>query len=96
MKGDRLFHKNKNSVGHIARIRIAYNNKITTVIFFDASREYVNLNDYTYDKEKKVWKITRQPLLDMLYYKHNKQRGKNNDIIFRNNDAGLCILLDMA
>lgn len=58
MKGDRLLHKNKNTIGYIARIRSVYNNRIATIIFFDSSREYVNLNDYTYDKEKKVWKIT--------------------------------------
>jgi hypothetical protein len=58
MKGDMLFHKVKRHKGFIARIRIKHQNKIATIIFFDASREYVNLNDYTYDKQKKVWKIT--------------------------------------
>jgi len=56
MKGDILLHKNY--AGSIARIRILHDDKIATVIFFDSSRKRVNLNDYTYDNQKKVWKIT--------------------------------------
>ena len=56
MKGDILLHKSY--TGYIARIRILHDDKIATIIFFDSSRKRVNLNDYTYDNQKKVWKFT--------------------------------------
>jgi len=56
MKGDLV--KIDNRVGQILRIVLTHSSKIATVEFFDASRKKIDLNEYAWDKEKKVWKKT--------------------------------------
>lgn len=58
MKGDLLLHHEQQRIGTIERIRLAKRKKNSTIIFYDGTRCYVDLSDYSYDKEKKLWKFT--------------------------------------
>ena len=54
MKGDLVEIVNKTA--QILRIMLLGNKKITTVQFFDSTRKIIDLNEYVWDREKKVWK----------------------------------------
>ena len=54
MKGDLIEVGDR--LGEIARVIYTQLNRIATVIFFGEDRIKVDLNDYVWDKEKKVWK----------------------------------------
>lgn len=56
MKGDLIDIENR--VGQILRIVLIHSRKETTVQFFDATRRTIDLNEYVWDEEKKVWKKT--------------------------------------
>ena len=54
MKGDRIQIGER--IGQIIRIVLNSETKTTTVRFFDYSIKKIDLNDYVWDDEKKVWK----------------------------------------
>ena len=54
MKGDEIEVGDR--LGQIIRIVHHTFNKISTVLFFDGTRTKVDLNEYIWDDEKKVWK----------------------------------------
>ncbi len=54
MKGDEIEVGDR--LGQIARIIFTVFSRTTTVMFFDGTRTTVDLNDYVWDNEKKVWK----------------------------------------
>ena len=56
MKGNLIEINNR--TGQILRVVLLGSSKIATVEFFDASRKRIDLNEYAWDKEKKVWKKT--------------------------------------
>jgi hypothetical protein len=56
MKGDLV--KVKNRIGQILRIVLINSRKKTTVEFFDATRRVIDLNEYVWEKEKKLWEKT--------------------------------------
>ncbi len=45
-------------LGQILRIVLLGDRKIATIQFFDASRMKIDLDEYMWDEEKKVWKKT--------------------------------------
>ena len=54
MKGDEIEVGDR--LGQIVRIIFTVFSRTTTVIFFDGTRTTVDLNEYVWDSEKKVWK----------------------------------------
>ena len=54
MKGDRIEVEGR--LGEIARIIYSAFTRTTTVLFFDGTRTHIDLNEYVWDNEKKVWK----------------------------------------
>lgn len=54
MKGDQI--ETDENKGQIVRIIFTPPNRIATIILFDGTRMKVDLNDYVWDEEKKVWK----------------------------------------
>tara|TARA_Y100000114_G_scaffold62280_1_gene57125 strand:- start:22067 stop:22234 length:168 start_codon:yes stop_codon:yes gene_type:complete len=54
MKGDEIEVGDR--LGQIIRIVYHTFSKISTVLFFDGTRTKVDLNEYIWDDEKKVWK----------------------------------------
>ena len=54
MKGDQIEVVDR--LGEIVRIIFTVFSRTTTVLFFDGTRTTVDLNDYVWDEEKKVWK----------------------------------------
>ena len=54
MKGDLI--EVEDVVGQIARVTYAPPNKIAIVLLMDSTRKKVDLNEYIWDDEKKVWK----------------------------------------
>lgn len=54
MKGDGIEVGDR--LGQIVRIVFTVFTRTTTVIFFDGTRVTVDLNEYVWDDEKKVWK----------------------------------------
>lgn len=54
MKGDEIEVGDR--LGQIVRITFTVFTRITTVLFFDGTRTKVDLNEYVWDHEKKVWK----------------------------------------
>lgn len=54
MKGDLIEFEGK--VGEIVRITYTSLSKVAIVILIDSTRKKVDLNDYVWDDEKKVWK----------------------------------------
>ena len=54
MKGDEI--KVGDRLGQIVRITVTVFTRTTTVLFFDGTRTKVDLNEYVWDDEKKVWK----------------------------------------
>jgi hypothetical protein len=54
VKGDLIEVGDK--VGEIVRITYALINKIAIVMLIDSTRIKVDLNEYVWDDEKKVWK----------------------------------------
>jgi len=56
MKGNLIEINNR--TGEILRVTLLGFRKIATVQFFDTSRKRIDLTEYTWDEEKKVWKKT--------------------------------------
>lgn len=56
MKGNSIEINNR--IGEILRVVLLGSRKIATVQFFDASRKRIDVTEYTWDGEKKVWKKT--------------------------------------
>jgi hypothetical protein len=54
MKGDLI--QIGDTIGQILRITFTILNKVTIVELFDGTRVKVDLCDYVWDEEKKVWK----------------------------------------
>ena len=54
MKGDLIQVGDK--VGEIVRVTYTLLNKIAIVMLMDSTRTKVDLNEYVWDDEKKVWK----------------------------------------
>ena len=54
MKGDQIEVVDR--LGQIVRIIFTVFSRPTTVVFFDGTRTTVDLNEYVWDDEKKVWK----------------------------------------
>ena len=54
MKGDQIEVVDR--LGQIVRIIFTVFSRTTTVMFFDGTRTTVDLNEYVWDDEKKVWK----------------------------------------
>lgn len=54
MKGDQIEVVDR--LGEIVRIVYSTFTRTATVMFFDATRTTVDLNEYVWDNEKKVWK----------------------------------------
>ena len=54
MKGDQIEVGDR--LGEIVRITFTVFTRTTTVLFFDGKRTKVDLNEYVWDDEKKVWK----------------------------------------
>lgn len=54
MKGDLI--EVGDEIGEIVRITYTLLNKIAIVILIDSTRIKVDLNEYVWDEEKKVWK----------------------------------------
>jgi len=54
MKGDQIEVVDR--LGQIVRIIFTVFSRTTTVMFFDGTRTHVDLNEYVWDDEKKVWK----------------------------------------